>query len=94
MFWACTTLGGQGLSGGSLEHWEGETSLGAIGEVAEEGRSRPNRLSKVLPRGGTGGAPFWGRKLGLDRNDAAKNGGGTRGVLAAVGGDDYTKAGG
>ena len=32
----------------AAEHWEGETSLGALGEVAEEGGRIPDSCRKVL----------------------------------------------
>ena len=50
------------MVGGSPEHWEGETSLGALGEVAEEGGSRADSCRKVLPICGPGGEYFWGGK--------------------------------
>ena len=72
----------------------GQEKFGALGEVADEGGSRTNSLSKVLTSGGPGSAPRWGGNLGLDDNYGAKTGGGTRGCLAAGGGDVSSKAGG
>ena len=72
-----TTLVGKGLAGGSPEHLEGETILGEVREVAEEGRSVPNHLSKVIPHSGPGGATLWFVNLGSDGRDAAKPCGGT-----------------
>ena len=66
VFGACPTPAGQGLAGGSTEHREAETSLGAFREVAEEGGSGPDSCRKVLPSGGPGGAPLWGRNMGID----------------------------
>ena len=87
VFGACPTPDGRGMVGGSPEHWEGETSLGALGEVAEEGGSRADSCRKVLPICGPGGEYFWGGKMGLDGNDAAKTGGVTRVFIEAGGGD-------
>ena len=92
-FGACPTPGGRGLVGGLMENWEGKTSLGALGEVAEERGRRPDSFSKVLPIGGPGDAPFWCVNLDLDGNNAAKTGGGTHGFLAAGGGNDGSKSG-
>ena len=69
------------------EHRHGEKRFGVLGEVAEERGSRPDNFSKFLPSGGPSGASFWGGNMGLDRNDAAKTGGGTRGFLEAGGRD-------
>ena len=80
----CTT---RGLAGGFPEHWEGENSLGELGEVAEDVGIRPDSCKKVLPSGASCGASFGGGNMGLDGNDAAKNGGGTRGFIDAGGGD-------
>ena len=82
------------MAGGLPEHSEGEKNLGKFREVAEEGGSGPDSLSKVLTIGGPGGAPLWGGNLGLVGNNAAKTLGGTRGFLAAGDRDDRLKAGG
>ena len=75
------------LVGGFPEHWEGETSLGALGEVYEERGRRKNSCSKFLPIGGPSGDYFWGGNMGLGGNYDAKTGGGTCGFLEAGGGD-------
>ena len=46
--------------------------MGTIREVAEEGGSGPNCLSKFLTRGGTVSATLWVGKLGVDGSDAEK----------------------
>ena len=79
LFGACTTPDGRGLTSSFPEHWDGETSLGALGEVADEGGIRPDGRNKVLSIGSRGSASFWGRNIGIDGNDAVKNGGGWRG---------------
>ena len=52
---------------------EGETSLGAVSEVAEAGGSEPDHLRKVIPRGVTGSATIWVGNLGVDSRDASTN---------------------
>ena len=47
-----------------------------VREVSDEGGIGPNHLSKVLLRGGPGGATIWVRNLGVDNSDAAKTRGG------------------
>ena len=71
------------MAGGLPEHLKVDTRLGALGEVSEEGGSRTDSCSKVLPIGGPGGDYFLVGKMGLGGNDAAKTGGGTRGFLEA-----------
>ena len=56
---ADTAPSGRVLDGGSPEHSEGKTSLGVVREATKVGGSGPNHLSKVLPRGGSGGATLW-----------------------------------
>ena len=85
---------GRGLAGGFPEHLEGETSLGTVREVAEEVGSRPNGLSKVLPRSGPGGATLWVANLGIDGSDDGKNREGPGVFLAAGDGDEGLKSGG
>ena len=69
----CPKPVGRGLDGGYPEHWVVDKRLGTFREVAEEGGSGPDLLSKVLPSGGTGGDHLWGGNMGFDGNDAAKN---------------------
>ena len=85
---------GRGLADGFTEHREGEKSLGEFREVSEDGGSRPNRLRKVLPRGGPGGAPIWVGNLGFDVRDVVKTREGTCGFLAEGCGDKGSKDGG
>ena len=54
------------IPGGSPEHMEGETSLGAVREVFEVGASGPNHCREVLLRGVPGGATLWVGNLGID----------------------------
>ena len=68
---------GKGLAGGSPEHLEDKTSLGAVREVYEEGGSVPDCIRKVLPRGGPVGTTLWVGNLGVDGRDSAKSLGGT-----------------
>ena len=68
-------------------HWEGKTSLGALGGVFEEGGSRPDGCIKFLPSIGPSGASFGVRNMSLDGNDAAKAVGVTRGCIES-GGED------
>ena len=56
----CPKPVGRGLDGSYPEHWEVDTSLGTFREVAEEGGSGTDLLSKVLPSWGTGAAHLWG----------------------------------
>ena len=58
---------------------EGKKILGAVEEVAEEGGSGTDHLSKVLPCISPGGATLWVGKLGVDGSDAAKTRGGSCG---------------
>ena len=83
----CPTPYGQGLAGGSSEHWESKTSLGALGEVSEEVGSRPDSCIKILPSGVPGCASFCGRNVVIDGNDAANTVGGTHEFLEAGGRD-------
>ena len=50
----------------------GKTILEAVREVAKVLGIGPNRLSNVLPRGGSGGATIWVLNLGVDDSDATK----------------------
>ena len=54
------------------DHWEGETSLGELGKVAEERGNIPKSRSKFLLSGGPSCASFGGGNMGLDGNDAEK----------------------
>ena len=54
-----TTPSGQVLDGGSPEHSESKTSLGAVRGVAKVGGRALNHLSKVLPYVVSGGATIW-----------------------------------
>ena len=83
----CPTPDGRGLAGGSPEHWEDETSLGALGEVAEEGGINPDIFRKVILSSVPSVAYFGGVKMGLDGNYTEKTGGDTSGFLEAGGGD-------
>ena len=51
---------------------EGETSLGEVRGVSEEGGSGPDNLSKVLPCSGPGGDTLWVENLGVDGSDDTK----------------------
>ena len=57
---------GRRLAGGPQEHLEGKTNLGAFREVATVGGGGPDRLGKVLPRGGSSGVTIWSRDLGAE----------------------------
>ena len=52
--------------------------MGTVREVAEEGGSGPNRIIKVLLRGGPGGATIWFGNLAVAGSNAAKTLGVTR----------------
>ena len=69
LFGADPTSVGKVLAGGSQEHLEGETSVGMVREVAEEGWSGTDCLRRVLPCSGPGSANIWVENLGVYSSD-------------------------